>query len=222
MRGWRTLYWPSELLPIDPGRPSRAPRADPGQARGDLSASPSRCKCHPYCSLSHPRARVLRRMKWAQAHQNWPDQKLTKAFFQHCSRCLLILAQYQSTTSDAGYFRAVPSDGSRRSWHYSVHIRLIPYTFTARGNNVQPKIAVSRSTQIWREISFDGRQEGDHIVRFLYYIQEKAWEGSENNEEAWTQMFDAVQLRRQSTSSNIPTVASSWFSPWIQWRKLTI
>jgi hypothetical protein len=30
-----------------------------------------------------------------------------------------------------------------------------------------------------------------HIVRFLYYIQEKAWEGSENNEEAWTQMFDA-------------------------------
>ena len=33
-----------------------------------------------------------------------------------------------------------------------------------------------------------------HIVSFLYYIQEK---GSENNEEAWMQIFDVVQLRRQ-------------------------
>jgi hypothetical protein len=30
------------------------------------------------------------------------------------------------------------------------------------------------------------------------------------------------QLRRQSTSSDIPTIASSWFSPWIRRRKLTI
>jgi len=36
-----------------------------------------------------------------------------------------------------------------------------------------------------------------HIVSFLYYIQEKVWEGSENNEEAWMQIFDVVQLRRQ-------------------------
>jgi len=35
------------------------------------------------------------------------------------------------------------------------------------------------------------------IVSFLYYIQEKVWEGSENNEEAWMQIFDVVQLRRQ-------------------------
>jgi len=25
-----------------------------------------------------------------------------------------------------------------------------------------------------------------HIVSFLYYIQEKAWEGSENNEVMWS------------------------------------
>ena len=36
-----------------------------------------------------------------------------------------------------------------------------------------------------------------HIVSFLYYIQEKVWESSENNEEAWMQNFDVVQLRRQ-------------------------
>jgi hypothetical protein len=36
-----------------------------------------------------------------------------------------------------------------------------------------------------------------HIVSFLYYIQEKVWEGSENNEEAWMQIFDVVQPRRQ-------------------------
>jgi hypothetical protein len=36
-----------------------------------------------------------------------------------------------------------------------------------------------------------------HIVSFLYYIQEKVWEGSENNEEAWMQIFDVAQLRRQ-------------------------
>ena len=36
-----------------------------------------------------------------------------------------------------------------------------------------------------------------HIVSFLYYIQEKVWEGSENKEEAWMQIFDVVQLRRQ-------------------------
>jgi hypothetical protein len=33
-----------------------------------------------------------------------------------------------------------------------------------------------------------------HIVSFLYYIQEKVWEGSENNEEAWMQIFDVVRL----------------------------
>ena len=31
-----------------------------------------------------------------------------------------------------------------------------------------------------------------HIVSFLYYIQEKGWEGSENNEEAWMQIFYVV------------------------------
>jgi hypothetical protein len=29
-----------------------------------------------------------------------------------------------------------------------------------------------------------------HIVSFLYYIQEKVWEGNENNEEAWIPIFD--------------------------------
>ena len=33
-----------------------------------------------------------------------------------------------------------------------------------------------------------------YIVSFLYYIQDKAWEGSENKEEAWMQMFDVVRL----------------------------
>ena len=31
----------------------------------------------------------------------------------------------------------------------------------------------------------------------MYYIQEKVWEGSENNKEAWMKIFDVVQLRRQ-------------------------
>jgi hypothetical protein len=29
------------------------------------------------------------------------------------------------------------------------------------------------------------------VISFLYCIEEKAWEGSENNEEAWMQCFDA-------------------------------
>lgn len=33
-----------------------------------------------------------------------------------------------------------------------------------------------------------------YIVSFLYYIQDKAWEGSENKEEASMQMFDVVRL----------------------------
>ena len=33
-----------------------------------------------------------------------------------------------------------------------------------------------------------------HIASFLYYIQDKAWEGSETKEEAWMQMFDVVRL----------------------------
>jgi hypothetical protein len=35
-----------------------------------------------------------------------------------------------------------------------------------------------------------------YIVSFLYYIQDKAWEGSENKEEAWMQMFDVHQTLR--------------------------
>ena len=42
-----------------------------------------------------------------------------------------------------------------------------------------------------------------HIVSFLYYIQEKVWEGSENNEEAWMQIFDVVQL---SLATNCQTL----------------
>jgi hypothetical protein len=132
----------------------KGPRGDPGQARGDLSASPSQCKCHPYCSLSHPQARVSRRMKRAQAHQNWPDQKLTKAFFQPAP-----MPSHIGPISVDDVRRGIlPGSPIGDVLDITVYIaskikrkkiiRLIPYTLAARGNSVQPKIAVSRSTQI--------------------------------------------------------------------------